>query len=188
MPNEKCPPDGGSTNCVRDSSSSCFPPSFSMPAYSSFSCTHENTIYPSTPESVPSELASSVESFSLSRSAASLPIPVKNAPLAPPHAPITPPYTPEDVRESGGLGCISSKQSSAALDFITTLFPRSGLSALPFAKSVNISSPGLKAEWEGIVLDLPTDRRTLYVHGKGAEHVDLRERHVLRFFCSIFTS
>jgi len=40
---------------------------------------------------------------------------------------------------------------------------------------VNITSPTLQTAWEGIVLDLPGDRRTLYVHGKGAEQVALRE-------------
>jgi len=88
--------------------------------------------------------------------------------------------TPEDTISKGGnhgsFGNISAQQSSAALDFLTTLFPHSGLSALPYAKSVSISSPALSAVWEGIVLDMPGEGRTLYVHGKGAEHMELRER------------
>lgn len=184
MPHKKCPPDGGSSNCVRGNSASFFSSSFPMSGHFSIPRARKNNIYPPSPESVPSELASSVESLSLPSPMASIPIPVKDVAQIPPHTLITPPYTPENIggKAGEGFGHISAKQSSAALDFLTTLFPRSGLSALPFAKSVNISSPGLKAEWEGIVLDLPTDRRTLYVHGKGAEHVDLRERHVIYVF------
>ncbi|GJJ06417.1 hypothetical protein Clacol_000608 [Clathrus columnatus] len=175
MPNEKCPPDGGSSDCVRDSPVSSSFPLCPISGHFSVNRSRENSIYLLTPESVSSEPASSVESLSLPSPMVSIPIPTRNVSLAPPHALITPPYTPEDIDIGGSFGSISAKQSSSALDFLTTLFPRSGLSALPYAKSVSISSPGLKAEWEGIVLDLPTDRRTLYVHGKGAEHVDLRE-------------
>jgi hypothetical protein len=132
--------------------------------------------YPLTPESFPSELNSSLESLALPPAAAAIPIPTPTKTFrVPAHSLATPPYTPEDVG-GGGLGSISAQQSSAALDFLTTLFPRSGLTALPHAKSVSITSPALEAVWEGIVLDLPGGNKTLYVHGKGAEHVKLRER------------
>jgi hypothetical protein len=65
------------------------------------------------------------------------------------------------------------------------------LAALPYAKSLSITSPALKAVWEGVVLDLPNDQSTLYVHGKGVEHMELRERclffspyHLIHFLTS----
>jgi len=58
---------------------------------------------------------------------------------------------------------------------LTTLFPRSGLTALPYAKSVAISSPEMGAAFDGVVLEMPGKPKTLYVDGKGAEHVKLRE-------------
>ena len=77
---------------------------------------------------------------------------------------------------------ISARQQQSALDFLTTLFPRSGVSALPHAKSVRISSaemgldPGNGFVFEGVVLQLPGKPKTLYVDGKGAENIKLRER------------
>jgi len=56
-----------------------------------------------------------------------------------------------------------------------TVFPHQGLSALPHAKSVSISAPNLGADFEGIVLELPGKSKTLYVDGKSAESVSLRE-------------
>lgn len=136
-----------------------------------------NYNYPLTPDSTPSEANSSLESLALPPLVTAIPIPnSKQLSRFPAHALATPPYTPEDDASGGGLGSISAQQSSAALDFLTTLFPRSGLTALPYAKSVSITSPALEAVWEGIVLDLPGSSKTLYVHGKGAEHVKLRER------------
>lgn len=55
------------------------------------------------------------------------------------------------------------------------LFPRQALSALPYAKSVSISSPEMGASYEGVVVELPGKPRTLYVDGKSAEIVSLRE-------------
>lgn len=180
-PKEKCPPDGGSSGCVTGSPASSF---FSSSPQSTFERHHiynskpqHNLVYPLTPENSFSDFSSSSESLPLPSTVASIPIPTKNTSRLPAHNLITPPYTPEDSGGVGGstLGSISAKQSSAALDFLTTLFPRSGLSALPYAKSVNITSPALKTAWEGIVLDLPNDQRTLYVHGKNVEQVELRE-------------
>jgi len=56
-----------------------------------------------------------------------------------------------------------------------TVFPRQGLSALPYAKSVQISAPNLGADFDGVVLELPGKSKTLYVDGKSAESVSLRE-------------
>jgi len=63
---------------------------------------------------------------------------------------------------------------------LMTVFPRQGLSALPYAKSVSISAPNLGADFEGVVLEMPDSPKTLYVDGKSAESVSLRERYVER--------
>ena len=57
-----------------------------------------------------------------------------------------------------------------------TLFPQDGLKALPYAKRVSISAPNLGADFDGVVLELPGKPKTLYVDGKGAPVVNLRER------------
>jgi len=88
----------------------------------------------------------------------------------------TPPMTPEESREGqGSVSAISAKQSKSTLDFLTTLFPRSGLSALPHAKGVSVSAPTLGTVFDGVVLELPGKPRTLYVDGKNSANVNLRE-------------
>ncbi|RXW25573.1 hypothetical protein EST38_g251 [Candolleomyces aberdarensis] len=47
--------------------------------------------------------------------------------------------------------------------------------ALPYAKRVSISAPNLGADFDGVVLELPGKPKTLYVDGKGAAAVNLRE-------------
>ena len=180
IPHEKCPPDGGSSGCVTGSpASSLFsssPQSTAPGCAPVYNFSHHNHIaYPLTPESSPSEFTSSLESLALPPAATSIPIPTSKNFTKVPNL-LTPPYTPDDVGGGSSFGRISARQSSAALDFLTTLFPRSGLTALPYAKSVSITSPALEAVWEGIVLNLPGGQPTLYVNGKGAEHVKLRER------------
>jgi hypothetical protein len=56
-----------------------------------------------------------------------------------------------------------------------TLFPHHGLAALPYAKSVAISAPNMGAAFDGVVLELPGQPKTLYVDGKSAQSVSLRE-------------
>lgn len=56
-----------------------------------------------------------------------------------------------------------------------TLFPQDGLKALPYAKRVSISAPNLGADFDGVVLELPGKPKTIYVDGKGAPVVNLRE-------------
>jgi hypothetical protein len=56
-----------------------------------------------------------------------------------------------------------------------TVFPHQGLSALPHAKTVSISAPNLGTDFEGVVLEMPGAVKTLYVDGKSAESVSLRE-------------
>ena len=63
-----------------------------------------------------------------------------------------------------------------------TLFPNHGLKALPYAKRVSISAPNLGADFDGVVLELPGKPKTLYVDGKGAAAVNLRERCVVCTF------
>ncbi|EKM54150.1 uncharacterized protein PHACADRAFT_162521 [Phanerochaete carnosa HHB-10118-sp] len=88
----------------------------------------------------------------------------------------TPPLTPDDTDEDDdSVGAISSKQRNGALELLSTLFPRNALGAIPHAKSVEISAPNLGAAFEGVVLDLPGKTKTLYVDGKNAAHVNLRE-------------
>lgn len=57
-----------------------------------------------------------------------------------------------------------------------TVFPHRGISVLPYARSVSISAPNLGTEFNGVVLDIPDSTKTLYVDGKSAESVSLRER------------
>lgn len=63
-----------------------------------------------------------------------------------------------------------------ALDFLMTLFPKNGLAALPYARSVSISAPNMGASFDGVVVELPGKPKTLYVDGKSAQSVALRER------------
>jgi len=63
----------------------------------------------------------------------------------------------------------------ASLEFLMNLFPRDGLQALPHAKKVSISAPNMGAVFDGVVLELPNQAKTLYVDGKSAESVSLRE-------------
>lgn len=95
---------------------------------------------------------------------------------------LTPPLTPDNISDGGGsLSSIHTSQNNAALDFLSTIFPRNALGALPFAKSVSITSPDIGATFEGVVLELPNKPKTFYVDGKCAGHVNLRERYESRF-------
>jgi hypothetical protein len=66
-----------------------------------------------------------------------------------------------------------------ALDFLMTLFPRHGLSALPHSRSVTISAPNMGVEFNGLVLHVPGTPKTFYVDGKSPQSVNLRERYNL---------
>lgn len=100
----------------------------------------------------------------------------------------TPPLTPDDDDDSdsefGSPGPRSSHdvypaktkhQEKDALNFLMTLFPHHGLQALHHARSVSISAPNMGASFDGVVLNLPGKPKTLYVDGKSAESVSLRE-------------
>lgn len=112
-----------------------------------------------------------------------LPQPIinKNASVAYAHNIATPPLTPDDspFDESSP---IKQRDHADALEFLTNLFPTQGVSALQFAKSVSIASAGMNASFDGVVLSLPGKPKTLYVDGKSAEIVSLRERYVVFSF------
>ncbi|KAF7361973.1 Ornithine decarboxylase antizyme [Mycena venus] len=83
----------------------------------------------------------------------------------------TPPLTPDNG--SPVSAAVSDKHQKDALDFLMTIFPRNGLAALPYSRSVAISAPNLGAAFDGVVLQLPGKPKTLYVDGKSAHIVAL---------------
>lgn len=106
------------------------------------------------------------------------PIVNKNANVGYAHDIATPPLTPDNspFDESSP---VKQRDHADALELLTTLFPTQGVSALQYAKSVSIASPGMNASFDGVVLSLPGKPKTLYVDGKSAEIVSLRERYVI---------
>lgn len=99
----------------------------------------------------------------------------------------TPPLTPDASPGSGPVLPFNVQPGAgdnAAHDFLVHLFPGSARVALKHAKSVRIASSELAVDapgsgtafaFEGIVLDAPGHPRTLYIDGKDAENVKLRE-------------
>jgi len=81
----------------------------------------------------------------------------------------TPPATPETSQNSGWV----HRGANPALAFVQDIFPDNGKEAVRHATSVAITQEGVT--WEGVVLALPGTVKTLYVNGKGAESVQLRE-------------
>ncbi|OCH86372.1 hypothetical protein OBBRIDRAFT_890534 [Obba rivulosa] len=177
-PVDKCPPDRGSSDWVTDSLARTFSASSASSDTSSTlsSCGSDSPIdsidYPPTPppDVKPLDVPLSAP-FSAPRAIIS-----KNRTTALPPDIATPPLTPDDGEAGdGSIAAISAKQSQNALDFLSALFPRNALAAMPFAKSVSISAPNLGAVFEGVVLELPGKPKTFYVDGKSAAHVNLRE-------------
>lgn len=158
IPNAKCPPDRGSSDCVTGSPASSISSSSSFSHYSSSSNTTNHSLVHS--------------SYSPYRSA----VPPRNIPIraASPYDIATPPLTPDDDEDSGATGIIT-KHSQDALDLLLAIFPCDGLSLLPYAKSVVVTAPNMGASFDGVVLDLPGKTKTLYVDGKNAQAVSLRE-------------
>jgi len=76
-----------------------------------------------------------------------------------------------------GLKAGPSVQPKDALDYLMTIFPKDGPKVLPYSKSVTISA-SLGPAFEGVVTQLPGKLKTLYVDGKNAALVGLRERYV----------
>lgn len=151
-PKEKCPPDRGSLDCVTGSPASSFTDSPSSSPDSNYRHSFLKDSYrASSPKNIPARYDTSPTS--------------------------TPPLTPDDASDyskSSGSSFDSSSDRDA-LDFLMTVFPRNGLSALPYSKRVTISSPNLSSEMNGIVMELPGGSRTLFVDGKSADSVNLRE-------------
>ncbi|KAJ7346523.1 ornithine decarboxylase antizyme-domain-containing protein [Mycena albidolilacea] len=85
----------------------------------------------------------------------------------------TPPLTPDNG--SPVSPAVSDNHEKDALDFLMTIFPRHGLAALPHSKSVAISAPNMGAAFDGVVLQLPGKPKTLYVDGKSAQSVSIRD-------------
>ncbi|KAI0785591.1 ornithine decarboxylase antizyme-domain-containing protein [Abortiporus biennis] len=179
IPNAKCPPDRGSPDWVTASLAPVFSSSPSSDRSSTLSSSSFGTesfpdsiVYPPTPPLDHSYADGNVIPFTNSVASAPRAI-LKNAPAS---DLLTPPLTPDDVEGGeGSVQAISAKQSKAALDFLSALFPRNGLGALQYAKSVSISSPDLDAVFDGVLLELPGKPKTFYVDGKNAQHVNLRE-------------
>ena len=154
VPKAKCPPDRGSLGCVTGS-----------PASSLFSSHLTDS-----PSSSPSSSPVSTDSI-VYNSQATIPraIPRRGYSTL-----STPPLTPDNGSDyHRGNDSIHEKD---ALDFLLTVFPHQGISVFPHAKSVSISAPNLGSEFNGVVLDIPGSTKTLYVDGKSAESISLRER------------
>ncbi|TFY57042.1 hypothetical protein EVJ58_g7270 [Rhodofomes roseus] len=170
-PGAKCPPDRGSSDWVTDSLAPIFsssPPSDTSSTLSAFGTdsTASSIILPPTPP--PEEYSQPTRSAprDIANKIARAPVPDI----------LTPPLTPDDAEDGeGSVAAISAKQRDAALEFLSTLFPRNALAAMPYAKNVSISAPNLGAEFDGVVLELPNKPKTLYVDGKSAATVNLRE-------------
>lgn len=160
IPPAKCPPDGGSSDCVTGG----LAPIISQSPDSSFS--------PSPPEKLSVSINNHVTATRISSTVPSRYIPTRNES---PYGFSTPPLTPDDSDASSADG-ISTKHSKDALDLLLNIFPRNGLSILPFAKSVVVSVPDMGVAFDGVVLELPGNPRTFYVDGKNAPTVSLRER------------
>ena len=173
-PKAKCPPDRGSSDCVTGSQASFLPYHFSDSPSSSLSSSPI-----SNHSSTSSDSPRSLFNYPISRPPATSP---RNIPSRSISSLSTPPLTPDHLSDpsKGSWGYLDKSQKKDALDFLMTVFPHHGLSALPYAKSVSISAPNLGADFEGVVLEMPGSLKTLYVDGKSAESVSLRERYFER--------
>jgi len=87
----------------------------------------------------------------------------------------TPPLTPDNGSDGGPSPAVSDNNQKDALDFLMTIFPRHGVGALAYSRSVAISAPNMGAAFDGVVLQLPGKPKTLYVDGKSAQSVSIRE-------------
>ena len=173
VPRSKCLPDGGSSDCVTGSPALKYASAYDHSFYSSSlspkdpRCNlRQNLVYPHTPPTT----AGDVVSFPPTSMG---PQPIRGAPRVESfsHGLATPPLTPDDFIED-----VSVSSNDDALELLTTLFPNHAMSALPYAKSVSISSPEMGTSFDGVVLELPGGPKTFYVDGKSAEIVNVRER------------
>jgi len=172
VPNSKCLPDGGSSDCVTGSPSLNFASAYDQAFYPSSinpkdpRCNlRENLVYPPSPPS-------SAEDVVLFPPSPMEPQPIRGVPRVDnfSRGPATPPLTPDDFVED-----VSVKSDDDALELLTTLFPNHAMTAFPFARCVSISSPGMGTSFDGVVLELPGEPKTFYVDGRSAEVVYVRE-------------
>jgi len=175
-PTLKCPPDRGSQDWVTDSLAPESPSSSPSSAYSSLSSSSYDTdyfqksiVFPPTPPPENSLDPFDQEHHQFHAPSATSPKDIKQKNSFGTGLQ-TPPMTPEEDVE--GVSAISARQTN---EFLTTLFPRSGLSALPHAKGVSVSAPNLGTVFDGVVLELPGKPKTFYVDGKNAAEINLRE-------------
>ncbi|KAF9264274.1 hypothetical protein L218DRAFT_972776 [Marasmius fiardii PR-910] len=168
----KCPPDRGSSECVTGRPAP-FSPSFELSSLSFANASSPKN--PTPPLKVPNSTSTYVSRpFTIPRAAVPSRTGSASSDLS------TPPLTPDDSSDcssSIGVGSpqFGPRHEKDALEFLLTVFPRHGLSALPHAKKVSISAQSLGSSFEGMVLDLPGQMKTLYVDAKNAESVSLRE-------------
>ncbi|KIM69733.1 hypothetical protein SCLCIDRAFT_1208244 [Scleroderma citrinum Foug A] len=157
IPKQKCPPDRGSSDWVTDSLASMISP---VPRSPFLSASTENTRNHVTASGFASAVA---------------PRKIPGKPQSACDLP-TPPLTPDDDDDDGsGASGIITRHSTDALDLLLNIFPRDGLRLLSFAKSVVVSAPNMGTSFDGVVLELPGKPKTLYVDGKNAPAVSLRE-------------
>jgi len=163
-PKAKCPPDRGSSDWVTGS------PASASPALSFSSRSLSSSDFSSSPDSINHSSSSPIASTYSAQPLV--------APRAIPGTPSsyedidTPPLTPDDEDDDDKM---PEKHSDDALEFLLQIFPQDGLSALSFAKSISISAPNMGMTFEGVCVELPGQPKTLYVDGKNAESVSLRE-------------
>jgi len=172
VPKSKCPPNGGSSDCVTGSPALKHAGTFNHPFFPPSSNSedtrynsHKDLVYPPTP---PTPVADAMQ-FPLSSVG---PQPIRSDPRTSgfSHGLATPPLTPDDSTED-----VSVKSNDDALDLLSTLFPNHAMTALPYAKCVSICSPEMGTSFDGVVLELPGKPKTFYVDGKSAELVNVRE-------------
>lgn len=202
IPKAKCPPDRGSLDCVTDGPalfSSSPPSSFSTsptstyfdssrthsPIRSSKSSFRRSSTGPHTPP----------DSGYFPRGAKAGAYKLRSRPVAIPAKSsstvqlCTPPLTPDTGLSPDSLSSSASFSSleeatatnqiehKDALNLLMSLFPHDGMKALPYSQGVTISATALGGcTFDGVILDLPEDDgKTLYVDGKSAGGVDLKE-------------
>ncbi|KAF7782520.1 hypothetical protein Agabi119p4_1896 [Agaricus bisporus var. burnettii] len=204
-PKVKCPPDRGSLDCVTGSPAPYLSPSSPsslssspIPAspVSNMKTFTKSIAYSPTTAAPITTIDYTHGQFhrprpSIVTSSRPIPTPARSS-SSPGYS--TPPLTPDDgsYSSSGSIDSIGlnspiptavhQKQkpgggvrSKDALEYLMTLFPKDGLKALPHAKSVSLTAPALGADFEGVVLELPGKPKTLYIDGKNAASVSLRE-------------
>ncbi|KAF8891640.1 ornithine decarboxylase antizyme-domain-containing protein [Infundibulicybe gibba] len=153
-----------SSDCVTGSPASNFSPNDSPPSSPESSYRSTSLIYPHSP----------ITTIGYSHFSRASP---RDIPRRTRSDASTPPLTPDDGSEYEPISGSSSNQGTKpdALDFLMTVFPRQGLKALPYAKSVAITAPAIGAAFDGVVIELPGATKTLYVDSKSAQSVNLRE-------------